>query len=119
MDIQFERGLAKLVCSGKTTIEDAREAFQHCAQHEEFDENTPMLIDDRASSYQPQSPKGTEASQVLSSFQVLRGHRIAVLVSSETNFGFSHMIETLAPQAGFEMMAFTELSEAEAWLWGE
>ena len=74
------------------------------------------LIDDRNSTYSGSAPDTQDAARILGQIQTLQRRRIAVVVSTDLNFGLGRMVQGYAVDVRLGFQVFRDIETAREWL---
>ena len=119
VEVQVDNdGVFTLVAEGELTTEEAKKAALAVYSDSRFSEPTKVIWDLR------ETRVGWKATEVKGFSEFILGNRgsprgkVAVVASSNMEFGLARMFEALADAAPIEVMVFREFDEAQNWMRG-
>ena len=117
-EIDPPAGLATVAAEpGPSDLLDTIAALRGLAGDARLGPGFGVLLDVRAATTAPRAGEAREIAWALASPSVLGGHPVALLVAAApVQVGMGNMIATLGALGGGEVDAFTDATEALAWL---
>lgn len=106
----------KASATGEFDLEASKEMLKMLLEDPAFSQPCDILIDLREAECELTVVDIFELVGFMVEFRPYFSRRIAVLVSGQDAFEKAHFMELCAENRGFDVQAFDELSEAEAWL---
>lgn len=114
--IEPQRKMAIVTPTGIPDFPSSLDAIRAVASDPEFGSDFGVLCDFREIRYTPSVSELTDVGRFLAMPGILKDHRIAMVVSSNTHLALARLLATVAGAWGTHISVFTRLDEAETWL---
>ena len=105
-----------VVADGDFDFADIRDIFSAIYSSHEGSELLLVLIDDRASNFNPDTPTLRRVVDLWSGLSAEVPSRIALLATREVHFGFGRMMHAFSENRPLQFAVFSDDTKALAWL---
>ena len=118
MAIKYELDDQLLVIKteGNLQPEDLQETFRNIVKDQAFKPGIKILVHDLDSLFIPTSKQIETAAKSMEKFMKQFSAKMAIVVSSDVNYGMGRMMEIFSEQRGFDLKVFKEFEAAKVWL---
>ena len=98
------------------SLAEVRDALRGLRTHTRFGPGMGVLVDARRVERPPTFDEAGRLAAAFADPQLVRGHRVALLVAGSTHLGVGEMLAIMTELAGGLARAFTDPGEAGRWL---
>lgn len=114
--IETNRKIAIVMPTGVPDFPSSLDAIRAVALDPAFEPDFGVLCDFREIHYTPSVSELTDIGRFLAMPGMLKGHKIAMVVSSNTHEALARLLAAVASAWGTHVSVFTQLDDAETWL---
>ena len=116
LDSSSREGLVTVVADGDFDLADVRDTFSETYSSHEGSELLLILIDDRGSSFSPDTPSLRRMVDLWTGLSAAVSSRLALLVTRKVHFGFGRMVQAFSENRPLQFAVFSDDTKAWAWL---
>lgn len=116
LDSSSREGLVTVVEDGDFDLADVRDTFSEIYSSHDGSELLLILIDDRGSSFSPDTPSLRRMVDLWTGLSAAVPSRIALLVTRRVHFGLGRMVQAFSENRPFQFAVSSDDTKALAWL---
>jgi hypothetical protein len=114
--IESDRKMAIVIPTGVPDLSSSLDAIRAVAFDPAFGPDFSVLCDFREIQYTPSVSELTDVGRFLAMPGIFKGHKIAMVVSSNAHLALARLLIAVANAWGIHMSVFTHVDEGENWL---
>ena len=116
LDSSSSEGLVTVVAAGDFDFAEIRDTFSAIYSSHEGSELLLVLIDDRGSSFSPDTATLRRIVDLWAGLSAEVPSRIALLATRKVHFGFGRMVHAFSENRPLQFAVFSDDTKALAWL---